>query len=45
MYGMAGLHERGLGVPQDLAKALTLYRQAADLGNKDAEAALLRLDK
>ena len=32
----------GLGVPQDLAEAARLWRQAADKGHTSAEAALAR---
>lgn len=43
MVGMASLYEKGEVVEVDLGRAIALYRQAADLGNKKASAALARL--
>ena len=43
MVGMASLYEAGQGVAIDMDRATTLYRQAADLGNEAAIAALMRL--
>lgn len=40
---LASMYERGMVVSRDTTKALTLYRMAADLGNKDASANLQRL--
>ena len=37
------LYEEGLGVEQDLEKAIALYREAAEYGDEDAAAALERL--
>ena len=36
-------HEHGEGVSEDRARALALYRQAADKGNLDAQTAVERL--
>jgi hypothetical protein len=35
-YKLAGLYRKGLGVTQDVDKAVELYKKAADLGNNDA---------
>jgi TPR repeat protein len=43
MVGLAGLYERGIGVTQDLQKAVALYQQAAATGNEGAKKALQRL--
>lgn len=36
-YSLAYIYENGLGVPKDEAKALVLYRQAADQGHSEAQ--------
>lgn len=36
-YDLAYRYENGLGVPKDEAKALELYRQAADQGHSEAQ--------
>lgn len=40
---LAGMYEQGIGVSQDLTRALRLYKKAASLGNKDASANMQRL--
>jgi TPR repeat protein len=37
------LYEQGLGVEQDVEKAITLYKEAAEYDNGEAIAALVRL--
>jgi uncharacterized protein len=44
VVGLAGLYEHGLGVPQDLNRAVALFKQAAATGNDAAKNALLRLN-
>lgn len=36
IHNLASMYERARGVPTDEAKAIVLYRQAADLGNADS---------
>ena len=40
---LAAMYERGLGAPRDFDKAIRLYKQAANLGCKDASANMQRL--
>ena len=42
-YELGTLYEQGLGVEQDLDKAIELYQEAAQYENEDAIAALERL--
>ena len=44
VYELARLYEQGLGIGQDLDKALALYREAAEYGSEAAAAALERLN-
>ena len=44
-YELARLYEQGLGVEQDIDKAIDLYEEAAENGSEDAVAALERLGK
>jgi TPR repeat protein len=39
-YALGGRYLRGIGVPQDTAKALALLKKAADMGHPDAPALL-----
>lgn len=41
---LASLYEHGVGVKKNVAQALRLYKQAADLGSKDASANMQRLN-
>ncbi|WP_235433100.1 dynamin family protein [Pseudomonas frederiksbergensis] len=41
-YALGVLYEKGLGVSQDLEKAITAYRKAAEDGNADAQCELGR---
>ena len=43
LYCLAGMYENGQGVEADIDKAIELYRQSADLDNRDAKTALKRL--
>lgn len=45
MYDLASLYEKGRGVEKNLDKAKTLYRQSANLGNKEAQRRLEQLNK
>ena len=36
-YNLAYMHENGLGLPKNEAKALELYQSAADKGHSDAQ--------
>ena len=44
-YELGTLYEQGLGVEQDLDKAIELYREAAQYENEDAIEALARLSE
>ena len=44
-YELARLYEQGLGVEQDLDRAIDLYEEAEENGSEDAVAALERLGK
>jgi TPR repeat protein len=44
MVSLAGLYEGGQGVARDPAVALTLYRQARDAGQADAEPEVRRIE-
>ena len=44
-YEFGVLYEQGLGVEQDLNKAIELYQEAAGYENQDAVDALARLGK
>jgi uncharacterized protein len=43
LNNLASMHEMGWGVPKDLEKAKTLYRQSAEKGNAMAPLNLSRL--
>jgi len=44
-FALGRCWENGIGVKQDLKKALTLYQQAARQGHEEAEEAVKRLQK
>ena len=44
-YELGVLYEQGLGVAQDLNKAIELYQEAAEYENQDAIDALARLSE
>ena len=43
LYALAACYEKGDGVPRSLARSLSLYRRAAELGSARARKALWRL--
>lgn len=43
MNNLGAMYEKGIAVPQDTAKALSLYHKAAALGNRQASANMQRL--
>lgn len=44
-YELAQLYEQGLGVEQDVDRAIALYQEAAEYGHEAASTALERLGK
>jgi TPR repeat protein len=43
LYDLAGLYEKGQGVPRSIEKAKQLYQESAALGNAEAQRRLVAL--